>query len=148
MDATPSEAGFLDFIRNYAGISTGVLPDDSTYITFAYDVASTTVNEEIGKIPGLDYALATYNLGIDVLINYALDVSGSTYFSSLRSKFDTSSFTAGVMTGAGDAGTAGSIAVSDALQQLTLSDLQNLKTPWGRAYLAIAQKYGTPWGIS
>jgi hypothetical protein len=26
--------------------------------------------------------------------------------------------------------------------------LQNVKTPWGRQYLAYAQTYGTMWGVA
>jgi hypothetical protein len=35
------------------------------------------------------------------------------------------------------------------MQRLTLAQLQNLKTPYGREYLALAQSYGpNVWGLS
>ena len=38
--------------------------------------------------------------------------------------------------------------VPKAFDELTIGNLQNLKTPWGRVYLGIAQSYGTLWGLS
>ena len=64
----------------------------------------------------------------------------STYFADLRKLFKINSFVAGVIESSHDATTGQSFAVSDAMKDLTFSDLQLLKTPWGRAYLAIAQK--------
>lgn len=54
----------------------------------------------------------------------------------------------GVMTGSGDAGTAGSISVPPVLQNLGIGELQNYKTKFGRAYLAIAAKYGDAWVLA
>jgi hypothetical protein len=36
----------------------------------------------------------------------------------------------------------------EAMKTFTLANLQNLKTPWGREYLAIAQRAGTTWGLT
>ena len=37
----------------------------------------------------------------------------------------------------------------ESMKGLTLANLQNLKTPWGRMYLSIAQLAGpTIWGLS
>ena len=38
--------------------------------------------------------------------------------------------------------------VPDAFKALTISDLQNLKTPWGLTYLGFAQACGTLWGLT
>lgn len=160
VDETPSESDFLDYIRNYVGISSTYLPDDSDWIGFSYDLSISTVNEDIADFPGTIYSLAVYDLGTDILFNYAQDESDATtyetdtngvawtYFSYMRKVYGIYNFTAGVLTGSGDAGTSGTIAVSDALKELSIADLQNLKTPWGRRYLATAMKCGTLWGIS
>ena len=34
------------------------------------------------------------------------------------------------------------------MKDFTLANLQNLKTPYGRQYLAWAQAYGPLWGLS
>ena len=42
-----------------------------------------------------------------------------------------------------------SLVVQKAAEAFQLSDLQNLKTPWGRTYLGFAQKYGpSVWGVA
>jgi hypothetical protein len=53
-----------------------------------------------------------------------------------------------VVVSADDASTSGSFNIPEQFNGLTIGDLQNLKTPYGRQYLAIAQKYGELWGIS
>jgi hypothetical protein len=41
-----------------------------------------------------------------------------------------------------------SLNVPKNLQDLTIMDLGLLKTPWGQAYLAIAEQFGTIWGLT
>lgn len=157
----PSLAGFLIFIRTVMGIPSSALPDGSSAITYAYNVAFMTVNPLIGlgvPVPltvssWSIYALAVYNLGGDRLINFAPDQPNSAYFATLRGPiadggFGISTFQAGVVQAAGDEGTSDTLLVPEIFKALTLSDLQNLKTPWGREYLAIADNFGTLWGIS
>ena len=148
MDSTPTQAEFITFLRDIVDISTTYLPDDSVYITFAYEWAVQFTNEWLVFASGEIYTQAVYNLGADTIINYAQDQTGETYFADLRAKWGIYNFVAGVATSAGDAGTTVSHAVPTSLTELSLSDLQNLKTPWGRAYLAISQKFGTAWGLS
>lgn len=156
----PTLAGFLVFIRSVMGINTTVLPDNSAAITYAYNVALMTVNPQLGlglcpTPPGLwnIYAIAVYNLAGDLLINYAPDQEGQTYFATLRGPppagYGIYNFVAGVIESAHDETTGDSVAVPDSLKALTLSDLQRLKTPWGRRYLEIAQDFGPNlWGLS
>ena len=156
----PTLAGFVIFIRDVMGISTTFLPDGSPSITYAYNVALMITNPEIGAGIGAPpgstwnlYALAVYNLGGDRLINYAPDQPSQTFFKTLRGPiadggYGLSAFAAGVVQAASDESTSDALAVPDSLKQLTLSDLQNLKTPYGRAYLALAQDTGTLWGMS
>lgn len=70
------------------------------------------------------------------------------YFSSARVKFNLTGFVAGVISSSSDVSTSESILNPDFMTGLTMGNLQNLKTPYGRAYLAIAQDYGTLWGVS
>jgi hypothetical protein len=169
----PTLAGFLIFIRTTMGISTSVLPDSSPVIPMAFAVALGIVNPALWRasIPQYDpagvslnsggwsiYALAVYNLAGDNLVNYAPDVpdapivKGSnppaSYFENLRQKWNLTGFVSGVISGSSDEGTSQTLVVQEAAKNFTLSNLQNLKTPWGRAYLAFAQDYGPVWGLS
>jgi hypothetical protein len=153
---TPNLADFTAFLRNEADISAAVLPDGNIAINESLCVAIETVNPHIKHVSSLLYVRAVYNLATDVVINIASDVTPHViysdklpFFAFMRKKFNTFGFVSGVITSASDEGTSESMAVADALSQLTLSDLQNLKTPWGRAYLATAQKWGPDlFGIS
>lgn len=148
MATQPTPAGFLQFIRSVMGINTTVLPDGSQSITDAYDMAVAIVNLTLNVVPAV-YTLAVYNLAGDNLVNWAMDVAGQTYFAELRKELGVNNFAAGVVTSASDESTSTSLATPDYMKKLTLSDLQNLKTPYGRQYLAFAQRYGPgAWGVS
>ena len=157
----PTLAGFIIFIQNVMGIASVVLPVDSPSIVYAFNVALMTVNPQIAcagyppcpMVPGNAwswYALAVYNLAGDRLVNYAPDQSGQTYFANLRSNqgFNLNNFVAGVVTNTGDNGTNAGLTTPTQFQAMTVADLQNLKTPWGREYLGIAQSVGTLVGLT
>lgn len=154
----PTLAGFLTFIREVMGISTANLPDSSYVIQFSFAVSMMIVNQDLQGVtsPYINanaypsyYALCVYNLGGDRIINYAPDPPGSTYFTDLRAKFNVYTFNAGVVSSTNDESTGGSFEVLDVFKNLTISQLQNLSTPWGREYLGLAQAAGpTIWGIS
>ncbi len=143
----PTLAGFQAFIVNNMGISNAVLPPTAPVIQTALTVAIDVVNLTLNAIPDV-YTLAVYNRAGDNLINYAPDAAPSTYFADLRANYKISGFTAGVVSSTSDEGTSVSIDNPDFMKGLTMSDLQNLKTPYGRQYLAFAQRYGTLWGLT
>ena len=138
---TPTQDGFVAFLRA-AGINVAGLPDNSTTIPAAFCEATETVSLSLMHAPGGTYARAVYNLATDIVFNDAQDVAPSTYFADARKTWNINGFVAGVVSNASDNGTGDGLLVPDSLSQLSLSDLQRLKTPWGRAYLAIAQKWG------
>lgn len=170
----PTLAGFVAFIRAVMGINTTILPTDSAVIKMAFAVALAIVNPALRKValPAADsagvelnsggltiYALAVYNLAGDNLINYAQDlpdasfVEGSNpplpFFQWTRKQWNINGFVSGVIESTSDEGTSERMVVQEAAQNFTLSDIQNLKTPYGRQYLAFAQMYGpTTWGVS
>jgi hypothetical protein len=172
----PTLAGFLLFVRNTMGISTAILPDNSPVIGMAFAVALAIVNPQLKCAPALPqfdstgaqlnggglsvYALAVYNLAGDNLLNYAQDlpdaepVTGSgdpglPFFAWTRKQLNINGFVSGVIQSSGDNGTSVSLVVQEAAKDFTLANLQQLKTPYGRQYLAFAQSYGpTTWGIS
>lgn len=144
----PTQAGFQSWVYSAMGITTDELPVDSPFIGYAYDVASDIVNPFINRISPLQYTLAVYNLGGDRLINFAQDTPPSTFFVDTRREMDITVFVPGVVSATADVSTSTSILNIEAMKNFTLGNLQNLKTIWGRAYLAIAQDTGTIWGLS
>ena len=148
MDTSPSQSGFLAFVRNVMGISSAYVPDNSTSLIDAYTVALEWVNTTLDAASPTIYTMAVYNLGGDTLINWCPDQAGQTYFQDLRKSFHCTSFVPGVVSSTSDEGTSSSLTVPKAFEMLTFSDLQNIKTPYGRQYLAIAQQMGTLWGMS
>lgn len=162
---SPTQAGFLAFIRNVMGISAAILPDDSGVIPFAYAVALATVNPQLKCVciptvpPTSIYALAVYNLAGDRLLNYAHDLPGAAiwpgsdppapFFTWYRSQHDMSAFVSGTVQATHDESSGVTMVVPDAFKNLTIGDLANLKTPYGQQYLAFAQDFGPElWGIS
>jgi hypothetical protein len=154
----PTVAGFTAFIRNIMGISTEVLPDDAAVIEYSFNISMAIVPYGLCRINGVIYFSAVYNLAGDRLLNFAQDVpdappvQGSDppmpFFAFTRKQYGINSFVAGVIESASDESTSESIAVPDSLRNLTIGDLNNLKTPYGRQYLSYAQDMGTLWGIA
>lgn len=130
------------------GITTIVLPDNSIWITYAFNVAMEIVLDQMACVSATIYTLSVYNLAADNLINYAQDQSGQTYFADLRQKWDINGFVPGVIESSADVSTSESLLVPDFMKNFMMSDLQNIKTPYGRQYLAFAQRAGNIWGIS
>lgn len=151
----PTVAGYLAFIRNVMGISTGALPDNTPVIGYSYASAKMRVNPILATVPCPDvlyptyYAYAIYNFAADRLVNFAPDQTGSTYFKDLREALNITGFVGGVIQSSSDESTSQSMLVPNAMAGLTFNDLQMMKTPWGREYLGLAQAYGpSVWGSS
>lgn len=156
LPAPASQAGFITFLRTVVGISTDELPDDSAVIGYAYGSAYNTVNPYLNCTNhGFAFTYAVYNLGTHLVMQYAPDLPGAEiyknnlpYFAYMRSSFAMDSFVAGVVNSSSDVSTSQSLTVPEAFNTLTISDLGLLNTPWGRAYLGFAQKFGPLWGLS
>lgn len=158
LDTIPTRVGFLAFIRTRMGIPTDVLPDNSDYIDVSFDLSLEVTNRGVQCLSPKLYTEAVYNLGGSTLLNVAQDlpnaqaVPGSepplAYFAFARKQFNMNGFVSGVIQSAGDEGTNESMVVQEAAKNFTLANLQQLKDPYGRAYLAIVQSYGDIWGLS
>ena len=66
----------------------------------------------------------------------------------MRQSLGVNGFLPGLINQAEDQGTSAAVKLLSSMENLTLMDLQNLKTPWGRVYLGIAQSVGSMWGIT
>jgi hypothetical protein len=128
----------------------------NSQIVMTYQIARDLVNTDIACASPGQYVLAIYNLAADRLFNFAMDIPNQTYFSDLQGPgspgkpgFNLDSFTPGVLSAAYDNGTGTNVLNPEQMKLFTLQDLQTLKTPYGRIYMSIAQKYGvTIWGLS
>lgn len=140
----PELSGFILFIRDILEVSAESLPDDSPYIANNYALSLDWVNPQLVYISPLFYSQAVYNLAASFLINYG----PTAVFGEIRDKLGLNNFTAGVISSSFDNSTGQTREVSDALKNLSLADLQQLKDPYGRRYLEIAQQYGDLWGLS
>lgn len=153
----PNITDYTAFIRGTMGINSTILPDNAAVIQFSLAIAIDIVSLDLYIIPDI-YALAVYNLAGDRLLNFAQDLPGAApvpgsdppmaFFAYARYSYKINSFVAGVVQEAHDETTGETLKIND-VQQLSLMDLQNLRTPFGRAYLQFAQMIGpTIWGLS
>ena len=101
------------------------------------------------------YTLAVYNLGGSNLLQWAQDASGATiykdglpYFAYMRQLYRMNSFTPGIIQSSADERTNAVLVIPESLENLSIADLQYLTNPYGRQYLAFAQRAGTLWGIT
>lgn len=144
----PSLLGFLDFLRTQVEIPISALPDNSPQIEPSYDQSIDEVNDDLALVSVNIYTTAIYNLATHYLVNVARDVDGSTYFAEAQDKFGLTRFVVGPLSSAADVSTSDSFAIPDYVKRMSISDVELMKTPWGRAYMSIAMKAGTLWGIS
>ncbi len=148
MTNPPTLAGFQNFVSNYMNIPASALPVGAPAVSFAFQIAADLVNPVLNCVSPDLFTLATYNLAGSNLIEYAPDQTGQTYFADLRAAFKINSFAPGLVSSTSDNSTSTSLEMPAFAKNLSLSDLQILKTPWGRRYLEIAAKSGPLWGIS
>lgn len=152
----PTLAGYTQFLYQTVGIPASALPTTSFNIQLSFQLALDIVSTWLQQIQSDIYTIAVYNLAADRLINFCPDqppapvppALDTRYFATLRRDFGINQFVAGVVESTHDESTGDSLVVPEFFQQLTLMDLANLGTPWGRQYLALAQQIGSLWGIS
>lgn len=148
---SPTLTGFQWFIAHIMGVSTIYLPTTSPVIAWVLAIALNTVNVDLQAVgapaanglPATNmYNVAVYNLAASLLLNLAQDQPGYTYFNDQRTKFNITTYNAGVVQSTADASTSESLAVPTWATGLTIGQLTQLKDPYGRMYLQIAQSYG------
>lgn len=119
-------------------------------IVWTLALAVDMVNEAICAASPTLYTLACYNFATDRLINFAQDTTGQEYFQRQRAKLHILDVgPMGTVASASDSGTSAGVLNPEQMRMLTLQDIQMLKTPWGRAYMGIAQSYAPNiWGLT
>lgn len=130
------------------GISTTVLPDNSIYIDSSLALAIELCPDQLAIASALIYDTAVYNLAGHLLIESAQDQPNQTFFVDLRKTWQLNTFVPGVVSATGDEGTNASYTVPQFMSGLMMSDLDYIKTPYGRNYMSYAQRIGVVWGIS
>ena len=170
----PTLAGFVQFVQITMGITPQQLAPTSPVIAMALAVALAVVNPALKAVPvpqtdgaGVDlnaggltiYVLAVYNLAGSNLLAFAQDPNGAPpvegskpptpFFAWTRKQFNINGFVSGVISGSADETTSQTLVVQEAAKNFTLANLQQLKDPYGRQYLAFAQSYGpSTWGMA
>jgi hypothetical protein len=129
-----------------AEIAPDCLPTD--WVLWSYQNAINNVYSLIGALDPINYTLAVYNWGADWLLNWSPDQNGQNFFTNQRKVWNLLTPKTGLVESASDESTSSSYAVSDAMRNMTIGSLNQFNTPYGRAYLAIAQSMGTLWGLT
>lgn len=146
--SAPNATDLYTFLTTVAGVPTGALPSGSPYVTWALSYAEEQTLRVLCLIGRDYYCFAVYCLATSFLLNWCPDTPPSTFFADARADMKLTSFTPGVVNSAADQGTSDSLLSPDFLKGLTLGQLQALRDPYGRQWLAMMQDNGPIWGIS
>lgn len=146
--AAPNVTDLTTFLQTIAEIPTSALPANSPYIPWALSYAEEMTLLVLNAVGQDFYCFAVYCLATSFLINWCPDQMGGTYFQTLRQKWDITGFVGGTIQSSADQATSESLLAPDFLSGLTLQNLQALKDPFGRQWLAMNQELGPIWGIS
>jgi hypothetical protein len=147
---SPNAADFATVLNTEVGIPITILATIGTQMTAALAYAVHWTYRQLACVDNAIYLRAVYCLAVDRLLLFGRDPANksSTVFADLRKSLSLESFQPGVIASSGDEGTSQSFEVAEPLRKLTLPDLQNMKTRWGREYLGYAQQAAPIWGLS
>lgn len=134
------------------GVDPLYLPANSPFLGYAFNRALDIVFS-VPTVSGYDYTLAVYNcaghIQIKITPDQVVDGVQRQYFLGKRKEFLLLQPVNGTVSSTSDQGSSTTFAVPEGLENLTIQDLDFMKTFWGREYLAYAQDYGpTVWGLS
>lgn len=150
---TPNAADLYTFMTTVAGIPTAVLPANSPYIPWALSYAEEKTLLVLYAIGQDYYCFAVYCLATSFLLNWCPDnpvltPPNNTYFATLRSKWNLTGFVGGTIQSSADESTSESLLAPEFLKSLTPMQLQALRDPYGRQWLAMQADNGAIWGMS
>ena len=148
---TPNVTDYTTFLQTSVGIPVSALPADSPWITYAFN-QGLALTAYIPTITPIVYVLAVYNCATHLQIKITPDQPAQTYFSTLRGSgeggFNLVGVPTSVLSGSADQGTSQAMAVPESLKNLTLTDLDFMRTPWGRDWIQYGQDIGPLWGLA
>lgn len=144
---TPNIVDFLTFLNTTVQIPSAALPASSPWPQYALSEALTYFDPcAVGPGPGANYSVAVYNCATHILLTITPDVSGQTYFATVRGNpptgFGLIQPSTGLVAATYDQGTGATLAQPEWAPRLTVDQLDFFKTPYGRRYLAWQQAYG------
>lgn len=143
----PTLTGYTAFLRDVVGIDTTVLPSGSPVIEFSYNLGINYTQPLLAIIPQLPeeflYTTAVYNFATHMLMVWAKDQPNQEFFKKIQKQYNLHSLVAGAVESAQDETTSSKLKVPKFFDGLTFSQLDLMKTPWGRMYLEIAQSVGS-----
>lgn len=143
----PTLAGYTTFLRDIVGLDIIVLPDGSPVIEFSYNLALNFTQPLLSVIPQIPevymYTTAVYNFATHMLMVWAKDQPDQDFFKRIQRQYNLRSLVAGAVESAHDETTSSNLKVPKFFDGLTFSQLDLMKTPWGRMYLEIAQSVGS-----
>ena len=114
----------------------------------ALDYTKLWIPSYLNQISPQLYTLCTYNWAASYLIQYQQDPTGQVYFTNARQSFGVNNFVPGVIQSVSNEATSQSMAIGKGLQNMSLTDMQRVKDPYGRAALAILMDLGSVWGLN
>lgn len=144
----PNVTDLTEFLRTIAGIPSSALPDGSPYIGWALSYAKELTLKALQKVGSDYYVFAVYLLATSFLVNWCPDQDGQTFFADLQKKYSLNSMVGGIVQSSSDEGTSQSLLTPEFLSGLTLQQLQALRDPYGRQWLAMQQSMANTWGLS
>jgi len=145
---TPNTNDLYTFLTTVAGVPTAALPSNSVYLPWALSYAEEKTLMVLYAVGQDYYCFAVYCLATSFLINWCPDQPGQTYFADLRKTWDLTGFIGGTVQSSADQATSESLLAPDFLKGLALGQLQALRDPFGRQWLAMQADNGPIWGIS
>ena len=148
LDVVPTLAGFVTFCRDVAGITTTVMPDDDPGFDRGFTIAQSMIPLQLNCIDPVIFTDCTYCWGVSVILQFQGDQSGETYFADMRSAYGVNNLVPGVISSTADEATSTSLTVGKSLSNMSLTDLQRVKDPFGRQAIAYLMELGTSWGLS
>lgn len=151
-DQTPALASLVWASGTVTAVAAAALP---TNIVNGSQIITTLAGQSPAAYSGTQKALVvagnsfTYPLASDPGAATAPGTYSVSFFADLRKQWNINAITTGVVTSTFDEGTGTTVLNPEQMKAFTQADLQTMKTPYGRAYIAFAQKYGqTLWGLS
>jgi hypothetical protein len=156
MNITPTVAGFVVFAQNVMGVPGADMPTNDQ-MQQALDYASFWVPTDFQNYalpPTLSlntnspYVACVYNWAASLLIQFQPDAAGQNFFSTARTSYGIGTWVPGPISSVSNEATSQSMELGDGMKNLTFTDMQRAKDPYGRQALEFLQSIGTLWGLS